>query len=78
MNKQRFYNWEDTLSQQIGHQEEICIVVGPKDIGKTFELLRRSQFDYQKIKAEAHDMTTTTNASDETLRTINEHYEKHC
>lgn len=50
-----FYNWEDTLSRQIGNQGEVCIVVGAKGIGKKFGLLKHSQFDYQRVRAEVHD-----------------------
>lgn len=48
MDKQRFYNWADTFSRQIGHQGEICIVVGAKGIGKTFGLRRQCVQDFIK------------------------------
>lgn len=34
----RFYDWDATLSRQTGTNGEICLVLGAKDIGKTFGL----------------------------------------
>ena len=34
----RYYDWEKTLSYQTGTNGEICLVLGAKDIGKTFGL----------------------------------------
>lgn len=34
----RFYDWQKTMSYQTGTNGEICIVLGAKDIGKTFGL----------------------------------------
>lgn len=33
-----FYNWDKTMSYQTGTNGEICLVLGAKDIGKTFGL----------------------------------------
>ena len=33
-----FYDWQATFSRQTGQQGEICLVLGAKDIGKTFGL----------------------------------------
>lgn len=38
MSEQRFYDWDRTFSYQTGTQGEICLVLGAKDIGKTFGL----------------------------------------
>lgn len=38
MGQQRFYDWDKTMSYQTGTQGEICLVLGAKDIGKTFGL----------------------------------------
>ena len=37
----KFYDWEKTLSYQTGTNGEICIVLGAKDIGKTFGLRKK-------------------------------------
>lgn len=34
----KFYDWQKTMSYQTGTQGEICLVLGAKDIGKTFGL----------------------------------------
>ena len=34
----RYYDWDKTFSYQTGTQGEICLVLGAKDIGKTFNL----------------------------------------
>lgn len=34
----KFYDWQKTMSYQTGTNGEICIVLGAKDIGKTFGL----------------------------------------
>lgn len=34
----KYYNWDKTMSYQTGTNGEICIVLGAKDIGKTFGL----------------------------------------
>lgn len=34
----RFYDWQKTMSYQTGTNGEICLVLGAKDIGKTFGL----------------------------------------
>lgn len=38
MAEQRFYDWDKTMSYQTGTQGENCLVLGAKDIGKTFGL----------------------------------------
>lgn len=38
MSEQHFYDWDATMSRQTGTQGEICLVLGAKDIGKTFGL----------------------------------------
>lgn len=35
---QKYYDWQKTMSYQTGHNGEHCIVLGAKDIGKTFGL----------------------------------------
>ena len=37
----RFYDWDKTMSYQTGTNGEICLVLGAKDIGKTFNLRRK-------------------------------------
>lgn len=37
----RFYDWDKTLSYQTGTQGEICLVLGAKNIGKTFGLRKK-------------------------------------
>lgn len=44
----KFYDWPATFSRQTGTQGEICIVVGAKDIGKTFGLRLQCVSDYIK------------------------------
>lgn len=46
--KQKYYDWPATFSRQTGTQGEICIVVGAKDIGKTFGLRKQCVNDYIK------------------------------
>lgn len=46
--KRRYYDWQATLSRQTGKQGEICIVIGAKDIGKTFGIRKQSVSDYLK------------------------------
>lgn len=46
--KRRFYDWQKTFSYQTGSQGEFCIVVGAKDIGKTFGLRLACVNDYLK------------------------------
>lgn len=36
-----FYNWDKTMSYQTGTNGEICLVLGAKDIGKTFGLRKK-------------------------------------
>lgn len=48
--KQRYYDWAKTFSYQTGSQGELCIVVGAKDIGKTFGLRLACVKDYLKRK----------------------------
>lgn len=38
MEKRRFYDWQQTMSYQTGTCGENCLVLGAKDIGKTFGL----------------------------------------
>lgn len=35
---QKFYDWQKTMSYQTGTNGEVCLVLGAKDIGKTFGL----------------------------------------
>lgn len=44
----KYYDWPATFSRQTGTQGEICIVVGAKDIGKTFGLRKQCVSDYIK------------------------------
>ena len=37
----RFYDWDKTFSYQTGTNGEICLVLGAKDIGKTFGLRKK-------------------------------------
>lgn len=37
----RYYDWEKTMSYQTGTNGEICLVLGAKDIGKTFGLRKK-------------------------------------
>lgn len=37
----RYYDWEKTFSYQTGTNGEICLVLGAKDIGKTFGLRKK-------------------------------------
>lgn len=46
--KHKYYDWSKTFSRQTGTQGEICIVVGAKDIGKTFGLRKQCVDDYLK------------------------------
>lgn len=48
MAEQKYYDWPATFSRQTGQQGEICIVVGAKDIGKTFGLRKQCVTDYIK------------------------------
>ena len=41
MAKPRYYDWQATMSRQTGTQGEHCLVIGGKDIGKTFGLRLR-------------------------------------
>ena len=36
--EQKYYDWQKTMSYQTGHNGEHCLVLGAKDIGKTFGL----------------------------------------
>lgn len=44
----KYYDWASTFSRQTGTQGEICIVVGAKNIGKTFGLRKQCIQDYLK------------------------------
>lgn len=44
----RYYDWHKTFSYQTGTQGEICLVVGAKDIGKTFGLRLQCINDFRK------------------------------
>lgn len=48
MAERRYYNWQATLSRQTGRQGEFCIVIGAKNIGKTFGLRRQCVSDLIK------------------------------
>lgn len=37
----RYYDWQATMSRQTGTNGEICLVLGAKDIGKTFGLRKK-------------------------------------
>lgn len=45
---ERFYDWEKTMSYQTGTNGEICLVLGAKDIGKTFGLRKKCVERYLK------------------------------
>lgn len=47
----RYYDWQRTFSYQTGEQGEICIVVGAKNIGKTFGLRKQCVQDWIKRKS---------------------------
>ena len=42
----RFYRWDKTFSRQTGDNGEICLVIGAKNIGKTFGLRLQCVEDY--------------------------------
>ena len=42
----KFYRWDKTFSRQTGTQGEICLVIGAKNIGKTFGLRLQCVEDY--------------------------------
>lgn len=42
----KFYRWDRTFSRQTGDDGEICLVVGGKNIGKTFGLRLQCVYDY--------------------------------
>ena len=44
----RYYDWDATMSRQTGEQGEFCIVVGAKNIGKTFGLRKKCVERYIK------------------------------
>lgn len=44
----RYYDWDATFSRQTGAQGEFCIVIGGKNIGKTFGLRKKCIEDYLK------------------------------
>lgn len=44
----RYYDWQATFSRQTGSQGEMCIVVGAKNIGKTFGLRKQCIDEYIK------------------------------
>lgn len=46
----KFYRWDKTFSRQTGENGEFCIVVGAKDIGKTFGLRLQCVEDYMRYK----------------------------
>lgn len=48
MTKRHYYDWQATLSRQTGRQGEFCIVVGAKNIGKTFGLRKQCVNDFIK------------------------------
>lgn len=48
MSKRKYYDWHATLSRQTGTEGEFCIVVGAKNIGKTFGLRKQCIQDYIK------------------------------
>lgn len=47
----RYYDWHATFSRQVGTQGEFCIVVGAKNIGKTFGLRLQCIRDFVKSGA---------------------------
>lgn len=46
----QYYDWDKTMSYQTGTNGEICLVLGAKDIGKTFNLRRKCIERYIKTK----------------------------
>lgn len=44
----RFYDWQQTMSRQTGTNGEICMVLGAKDIGKTFGLRKKCVERWEK------------------------------
>ena len=48
MTDRRYYDWHATFSRQVGTQGEFCVVVGAKNIGKTFGLRLQCVKDYIK------------------------------
>lgn len=44
----KYYDWHETFSRQTGNNGEICVVIGAKNIGKTFGLRRQCIIDYLK------------------------------
>lgn len=44
----KYYDWQDTMSRQTGTDGEICLVLGAKDIGKTFGLRKKCIERYLK------------------------------
>ena len=47
-NKRKYYDWHATLSRQTGSQGEVCLVIGAKNIGKTFGLRKQCINDFLK------------------------------
>lgn len=48
MAERKYYDWQATLSRQTGTQGEFCIVVGAKNIGKTFGIRKQCVQDFLK------------------------------
>lgn len=44
----KYYDWQSTFSRQTGSQGEFCIVVGAKNIGKTFGIRKQCINDFIK------------------------------
>lgn len=64
-NKRRYYNWKATLSRQTGEQGEICIVIGAKNIGKTFGIRKQCVEDWIRRKDRFCEICRTKSERDD-------------
>lgn len=63
----KFYDWNATMSRQTGTNGEICLVLGGKDIGKTFGLRKKCVERYLKAKELFVEICRTAAERDEVM-----------
>lgn len=61
----RYYRWDKTFSRQTGDNGEFCLIVGAKDIGKTFGLRLQCVYDYLTRKVPFVEISRTKAERDE-------------
>lgn len=69
----KYYDWQETFSRQTGTQGEFCIVVGAKNIGKTFGIRKQCINDFIK---KGHKFCEICRTKDEKKLVSNGYFDK--